>query len=140
MSNNPTTDSLGSSLGGCLVLLVLLLWVGSCVFDGPSEKDKEQAARAAADQRLTEARRSADIARYRDDPLLVESARKSPSGDAVSYAISALGGQCGRVVSVTPLRTPMLYEVICSEGSTGGRLNFIKYRLNTASGISELVD
>lgn len=124
---------------GALVGIGLLFWVGSCVFGGPSAEDKEKAAQAEADRRRVEAVRAADIARYRDDPLLVESARKSPSGDAVSYTIAALGGRCGQLVSVTPLKTPMMYDVICSEGSTGVRLNFTKYRLNTAAGIAELL-
>ena len=127
-----------SQLGG-LVAIGLLLWVGSCIFDGPSVEEKEQAARAEADRRHVEAVRAAEIARYRDDPLLVESARKSPSGNAVSYTIAALGGRCGQLVTVTPLKTPMMYDVICSDGSTGARLNFVKYRLNTAAGIAELL-
>lgn len=97
----------------------MLLWVGSCVFDRPSKDEEEQAARAEAGKHFMEARRLADIARYRDDPLLVESARKSPSDDAIGYTISVLGGRCQQVVSVMPLKTPMLYDVICPDGSAG---------------------
>jgi len=133
-------DRRSSDLLGAFLIIGLLLWVASCVLDGPSRSEREGAAQQEADQRLTKARRAADLARYRDDPLLTESARKSPDGDAVTYAMSALGTRCGKLVSVTPLKTPMLYEVICSDGSTGSQLNFTKYRLNTAAGIAELLD
>lgn len=139
MSDSPAAASPGAALGGCLVLLVPILLIGSCVFDGPSKEDQERVAQNEADRQRIEARRALDIARYRDDPLLVESARKSPSGDAISYTISALGGRCGQAVSVTPLKTPMLYEVICSDDSASPRSNFTRYRLNTAAGISELL-
>ena len=137
MSNGGQEQS--NVLGG-IVGLGLLLWVGSCVFGGASSEEKAaQTAQEATASKELEARRASEAARYSGDPLLVEGARASPSGDGVAYTISVLGGRCEKAVSVTPLETPMVYDVICSDGMSGSRMNFIKYRLNTAKGISELM-
>lgn len=129
----------GDVLSG-VVGLGLLLWVGSCVFGGGAESKPEATQQVVQDQQAAKSRNAASgAARFGDDPLIAQGNRMSPNGDGFAYAISALGQQCAQTVSVTPLKRPMLYNVICSNGSTGGRLNFVKYRLDTAAGISELL-
>ncbi|SEJ83513.1 hypothetical protein SAMN05428950_103406 [Sphingomonas sp. OV641] len=145
MSNDVKASSPGETLGGCLVLLFLLAWIGSCVFDGKTDEEKRaEQAKAAQEQKArknaTQARLvSSGAARFNSDPLIAEGNRMSPDGDGFAYTIVVLGNQCNQTIHVSALAQPMTYEVICSNGSSGGRMNFVKYRLNTAAGISELL-
>lgn len=125
------------ALGGCLVLLIPILWVSSCVFDG-----QQKAVEAKPESQKIQSKEVVEniwSRKFRDDPLIAAATRRSPNGDGFAYAIRALGQRCVETISVTPIERPMLYEVICTTGSSGAQLNFVKYRMDTVKRISDLV-